>query len=83
MTLPQPAASDDEELSGDDVDELVGSESERDADRIPLDSLRDAVVTGTDWTVATILDQLRRGNIDLAPNFQRRGVWQQNRKSRS
>lgn len=82
MALQHSEASGGEELSEDDVDELVGSESERDADAIPLDSLRDAVVTGTDWTVATLLDQLRRGNIDLAPNFQRRGVWQQSRKSR-
>lgn len=77
-----PSREDGEELSEDDVDDLVGSESERDAGAVPLDSLRQAVVTGTDWTVATLVDQLRRGNIDLAPNFQRRGVWQQSRKSR-
>ncbi len=82
MAHLEPTAPDIDELSTDDVDELVGSESEKDAAAIPLDSLRDAVVTGTDWTVATLLDQLRRGNIDLAPNFQRRGVWQSIRKSR-
>jgi hypothetical protein len=40
-----------------------------------------AVVTGTDWTVGTILDQLRRGNIQLNPRFQRRDAWRPERKS--
>lgn len=41
-----------------------------------------AVVTGTDWTVETILSQMRRGNFDLSPKFQRRDAWDASRKSR-
>lgn len=39
-------------------------------------------MTASDWTTATLIDQLRRGNIDLNPRFQRREVWQPPRKSR-
>ena len=41
-----------------------------------------AVVTASDWTTETILSQLRQGNIDLSPNFQRREAWKNDRKSR-
>lgn len=41
-----------------------------------------AVVTDTDWTAETILSQLRRGNIQLNPRFQRRDAWDPIRKSR-
>lgn len=41
-----------------------------------------AVVTGTDWTVETVLSQMRRGNFDLSPKFQRRDAWDAKRKSR-
>lgn len=41
----------------------------------------EAVVTGTDWTTETILNQLRRGTIDLDPSFQRREAWTDARKS--
>lgn len=35
----------------------------------------------TDWTTETIVSQLRRGNINLNPRFQRRNAWDRNRKS--
>ena len=41
-----------------------------------------AVVTATDWTTETILGQLRRGNIELSPSFQRREAWTPERQSR-
>lgn len=41
-----------------------------------------AVVASTDWTVETILFQLRRGNIELNSRFQRREAWTNSRKSR-
>ena len=40
-----------------------------------------AVVTATDWTTETILGQLKRGNIELTPRFQRREAWTDGRKS--
>lgn len=45
-------------------------------------AFRDAVVSGSDWTVQTVLDQLERGNIQLNPRFQRRDAWTRPRKSR-
>jgi hypothetical protein len=41
-----------------------------------------AVVTGTDWTTETILNQLRKENIFLDPVFQRRDAWSQSRKGK-
>ncbi|MCA9607411.1 MAG: DUF262 domain-containing protein [Myxococcales bacterium] len=41
-----------------------------------------AMVQGTDWTVETLVNQLRRGNIQLNPRFQRRDAWNRARKSR-
>ena len=41
-----------------------------------------AVVASTDWTVETILFQLKRGNIELNSRFQRREAWTNSRKSR-
>jgi hypothetical protein len=35
----------------------------------------------TDWTTETIVTQLRRGNINLNPRFQRRNAWDSKRKS--
>lgn len=40
------------------------------------------ILQGTDWTVETLVNQIQRGNIDLAPAFQRREVWNQTRMSR-
>jgi Protein of unknown function DUF262 len=44
--------------------------------------ISELVVYGTDWTTATILDQMKRGNIQLNPRFQRRDAWNIGRKSR-
>ncbi|WP_274426594.1 DUF262 domain-containing protein [Chelativorans sp. YIM 93263] len=41
----------------------------------------DAVLWSADWTTETIISQLRRGNINLNPIFQRRSAWNQVRKS--
>jgi hypothetical protein len=41
----------------------------------------DAVVTATDWTVETLISQLKKGNIKLDPSFQRRDAWTAKRKS--
>lgn len=64
------------------IDELAGAETEEDAEPIDALGLRSAFVSGSDWTISTLLDQLRRGNIDLNPRFQRREVWREARKSR-
>jgi hypothetical protein len=40
------------------------------------------VLNTTDWTTETILSQLSRDNIDLAPRFQRRDAWTREKKSK-
>lgn len=40
-----------------------------------------AVVSGTDWTTETIINQINKGNIQLNPRFQRRDAWEKERKS--
>lgn len=69
----------DEELDASGVD--PSDESEEDT-RGATGKPADAVVAGTDWTAETLLNQLRRGNIELNPSFQRRDAWTVERKSR-
>ncbi|MFN7661622.1 MAG: DUF262 domain-containing protein, partial [Dolichospermum sp.] len=40
-----------------------------------LKKIKEIVVSASDWTTATILDQLLRNNIQLTPRFQRRDAW--------
>ncbi len=47
-----------------------------------LKKISKVVVMGTDWTTATIFDQMVRENIQLNPRFQRRDAWDITRKSR-
>jgi len=72
------------QLDEDDVYDLAdaSAESEEDLTGVTAASLYTAVVWGTDWTAATIVDQLRRGTIALDPVFQRRDAWTDERKSR-
>ncbi len=60
----------------------ASAESEDDIIGVTAKSLSNAVVWGTDWTAATVVDQLRRGTISLDPAFQRRDAWTDDRKSR-
>ncbi|MFE2055395.1 DUF262 domain-containing protein [Streptomyces sp. NPDC059446] len=67
-----------EEPEWDDVD----GEADDAAEAVSSEDVTRAVVTDTDWTAETILSQLRRGNIQLNPRFQRRDAWNKPRKSR-
>lgn len=59
------------------------TEGEEDLDLGGGDIAKGAVLAATDWTAETILNQLKRGNIDLDPRFQRRDAWKTSaRKSR-
>lgn len=64
------------------IDTIDAIESEDDLNTIDPSLLGQAVVFGTDWTAATLIDQLRRENIKLDPIFQRRDAWNSKRKSR-
>ncbi|WP_416754920.1 DUF262 domain-containing protein [Streptomyces sp. FW42] len=66
------------EIEWDDVD----GEADDTTEPVSSDDVTRAVVTDTDWTAETILSQLRRGNIQLNPRFQRRDAWTKPRKSR-
>lgn len=60
--------------------EKIGQESEED-NIIDQDELADAVLWGTDWTTETVVNQLKKKNIELTPSFQRRDAWGDERKS--
>ncbi|MFM7877259.1 MAG: DUF262 domain-containing protein [Microcystis panniformis] len=50
--------------------------------KLQLKEISETVVASSDWTTATIRDQLIRENIQLNPRFQRRDAWNITRKSR-
>jgi hypothetical protein len=64
----------------DDLDlDMDQGESEDDLRRA---SFKSAVVLNTDWTIETLYLQIKKGNIDLDPGFQRRSAWDHIRQSR-
>jgi hypothetical protein len=65
------------------IDEFieVGQENENDIHYNDISIFSQAVLWSTDWTTETILNQLKRGNIELNPKFQRRDAWTEVRKS--
>jgi len=76
-------AEDDHDLdAGADFDEEDQGETEEDLAGLAADATFDAVVVSTDWTAETLLAQIRRGNVELDPVFQRRDAWDRKKKSR-
>lgn len=66
-----------------DIDEdKIGQETEDDIKGLNKDNFSEAVLWSTDWTTETIISQLKKGNIELSPNFQRRDAWGVDRKSK-
>ncbi|WP_302487948.1 DUF262 domain-containing protein [uncultured Ruminococcus sp.] len=61
--------------------ELAEDETEYDY-RPEISKFSEAVIWGTDWTTETIARQLKKGNIDLNPTFQRRDAWSDVEKSK-
>lgn len=62
-----------------DFDESVDEESESKGN---IDAFTALNVGTRDWTVGTIVDQIKKGNIDLDPAFQRRSAWNDQKRSR-
>jgi hypothetical protein len=63
--------------------ELIPDDQQENEDDISTSvSFKDAVVLNADWTIETINLQIKKGNIDLQPGFQRRVAWGDERKSR-
>jgi hypothetical protein len=65
----------------DQDEEKVGQENEEDLQGLSKANFSEAVLWGTDWTTETIISQLKKGNIELSPSFQRRDAWGPDRKS--
>jgi hypothetical protein len=59
------------------VDELI-----EDLETDLADDLGSISVSTRDWTVETIISQIRNHNIDLNPDFQRRNAWNDVKRSR-
>ncbi|WP_298329754.1 DUF262 domain-containing protein [Asticcacaulis sp.] len=76
MSLPTSFDMEDENAP------LDQQEDETDLASEELGDLNSAVLYNTDWTVGTILDQMRRNLIRVNPQFQRRNAWDEVRKSR-
>ena len=73
-------ASEEEELTP-----LVQGQTEDETDVAEIDLVGvpfKASIASRDWTVETLVSQMRKGRIDLSPSFQRRNAWLGNRKSR-
>lgn len=64
-----------------EVELVDDTEEEEVEEELTPERISQAVLQGSDWTVETILSQLRRRNIDM-PIFQRRDAWARKRKSR-
>ncbi len=72
-----------EEVIFDEEDEDLDDEfASNGKPQLLLKEISKIIVVGTDWTTATILDQILRENIQLNPRFQRRDAWDITRKSR-
>jgi hypothetical protein len=72
-----------EEVTFDEEDETLDDElASNGKPQSVLKEISKIIVAGTDWTTATILDQMERENIQLNPRFQRRDAWDIIRKSR-
>lgn len=67
----------------DDLEVVPTDQQETEDDVNPkAESVSEAVLFNTDWTVETIFTQVQKGNINLDPQFQRREAWDDGRKSR-
>ena len=48
----------------------------------PKDWTSGVALWSTDWTAETVIRQLEKGNINMNPNWQRRGAWRDDRQSK-
>lgn len=60
----------------------VDNEKEEDIEDLQQLDLSGMAVTGTDWTTETIITQIKKNNIILNPDFQRRDAWNKRTKSK-
>lgn len=68
----------------DELPMIVPADQQEDEGDLPRDKMGDpsqSVLFNTDWTVATLVQQIERGNVHLDPEFQRRSAWDPRRRS--
>lgn len=65
-----------------EMDELIlaDNEEQMEEDHAQVKS-SDLIVYSRDWTVETVISQIKKKNIDLDPEFQRRNAWSDTKKS--
>ncbi len=71
----------EEVVSDEQYLEEIGMEDDDSEEAVDISYIPKVVVYGTDWTTATMVDQLERGNIDITPDL-RRDAWNLKKKSR-
>ena len=74
--MPDPSSE-----TRDDIERLFDEDPARVVEHDLEHPPTEAVVTASDWTTETIFSQIKKGNIDLNPRFQRREAWNDSRKS--
>lgn len=62
--------------------QLVADQGETEEDLVTDAAAFSASIASRDWTVETLVSQMRKERIDLSPSFQRRNAWLTNRKSK-
>lgn len=77
-------STDIEPLDLTDDDSVVPADQQENESDIHLtkDGVEKAVMFNTDWTVETLYTQIKKGNINLDPKFQRREAWDEIRQSK-
>lgn len=70
-------------VSENDDQEIVDSNQEIVSDDpVTKEDLEGLVIYSRDWTIETIISQIESNNIDLNPAFQRRNVWENDKRSK-
>lgn len=62
--------------------EIISEEITEDLSPFSDEEIQALFVYSRDWTIETIANQIKLGNIDLNPKFQRRNAWGDERRSR-
>lgn len=80
---PRLTAQDDEVLDHESEPSLdPGEESESDDADVSAADFRTLTIVQADWTVGTLLEQIELAELNISPDFQRRNVWTEIRRSR-
>ena len=72
--------SEDEEGTTDVT--ITNGEITEDDLELDVEEIKQLVVAPTDWTISVLVSLLKRGKINLEPNYQRRVAWDERKMSR-